>query len=169
MTRRPNLWKNQITAYTKNSAWEHKGEIKGKKLPHSIAISPGTVNIVSSDGEIVSRGTQVFIICGPAHIHIDLMKKIAPYVEKNAFVGTLYGQGGSDWMASHVFGPKLKSHNITVFGLQNIPSICKIRSYGESVTVIGPKNQLYCTTSRWIEFLGMPLHLHLIKQMKYAN
>lgn len=103
----------------------------------------GQLNIVASDGELVSIGTKVFIICGPAHIHLDLLRKIAPFVEKNAFVGTLYGQGGFDWMANHVLGSKIKSHNITLFGLQNIPSICKIRQYGESVNVIGPKNNLY--------------------------
>jgi len=30
LTRRPKEWKNQITAYTKGSAWESKGDITGK-------------------------------------------------------------------------------------------------------------------------------------------
>lgn len=30
LSTRPEVWKNEITAYTKSSAWEHKGEMKGK-------------------------------------------------------------------------------------------------------------------------------------------
>jgi len=36
---------------------------------------------------------------------------------------------------------------LTIFGLQNIPSICKIKNYGESVSVIGPKKILYAVAS----------------------
>ncbi len=102
----------------------------------------GKLDLVSDDPKEVCKGTNVFIICGPAHVHIPLLEKIAPYAEKNSFVGTCYGQGAFDWMAGYVFGKKLQEFNITIFGLQNVPSICKIQSYGESVRIIGPKKML---------------------------
>jgi len=98
---------------------------------------------VSKHPQEVSKNTKIFIVCGPAQIHIPILQKIAPFVEQNAFVGTIFGQGGFDMMANYVFGKKIKTHNITLFGLQNVPSICKINSYGKKISIIGPKKFLY--------------------------
>jgi hypothetical protein len=134
-TRRPKDWKSTITGNTKNSIWEHKGDIVGK------------LNLVSDDPKTVSKGSKIFLICGPAHIHQTLLEKVAPFIEKDTYVGTLYGQGGFDWMANYVLGKRVKKDNITLFGLQNIPAICKVRVYGESVNIIGPKKILYAAVS----------------------
>ena len=75
------------------------------------------------------------------------MKQIEPFVSPNSYVGTLYAQGGFDWMASSIFGKRLKDDNITLFGLYNIPWICKIFTYGERVRIIGPKEALYVAVS----------------------
>jgi hypothetical protein len=45
-------------------------------------------------------------------------------------------------MCRSVFGDRLKTENITYFGLYNIPWLCKIFKYGESVRIIGPKTKL---------------------------
>lgn len=134
LTRKPSQWKKTVTGLTnlKGSYWESRGSIIGK------------IDLVSDDAKEVCRGTNIYIICGPAHIHIPLLEKIAPYAEKDSYVGTCYGQGAFDWMAGYVFGKKLQENNITIFGLQNVPSICKIQTYGESVRIIGPKKMLYC-------------------------
>lgn len=97
---------------------------------------------MSKNPEEVAKNTKIFIVCGPAHIHIPILEKIAPYVEPNSFVGTIFGQGGFDMMANYVLGKKIKTHNITLFGLQNVPSICKINAYGKKISVIGPKQFL---------------------------
>lgn len=124
--------KKTITAQTKNSAWESKGNIVGN------------LNLVSSDPQEVCKGTKFFLICGPAHIHEEILKKIAPFIEKDSFVGTLYGQGSFAWTAYAILKNRLKKDNITIWALLNVPSICKTIVYGESVNVIGPKNMLYC-------------------------
>lgn len=103
----------------------------------------GNLNIVSKNAEEVSKNTKIFLVCGPAHIHIPLLEKIAPFVEQNCFVGTIFGQGGFDMMANYVLGKKIKTNNITLFGLQNVPSICKINAYGQKIHVIGPKEFLF--------------------------
>jgi len=82
------------------------------------------------------------LICGPAHIHEEILKKIAPFVEKDSFVGTLYGQGSFAWTAYAILKNRLQKDNITIWALLNVPSICKTIAYGESVNVIGPKNML---------------------------
>lgn len=50
-------------------------------------------------------------------------------------------------MCRHVFGDRLQTENITYFGLYNIPWLCKIKTYGESVRIIGPKTKLQVATS----------------------
>lgn len=50
-------------------------------------------------------------------------------------------------MANSIFGKRLKEENITIFGLYNIPWICKIVTYGEKVRIIGPKEALYVAVS----------------------
>lgn len=97
---------------------------------------------MSKDAQEVCKNTKLYIVCGPAHIHIPLLEKIAPFVEQNSFVGTVFGQGGFDMMANFVLGKKILTHNITLFGLQNVPSICKINTYGQKISVIGPKDFL---------------------------
>jgi len=56
----------------------------------------------------------------------------------------MFAQGGFDWMCKSVLGDRIENDNITIFGLLNIPWLCKIKNYGEIVRIIGPKTGLYC-------------------------
>lgn len=46
-------------------------------------------------------------------------------------------------MARSVLGDRIEKDNITVFGLLNIPFLCKLSEYGKSTRIIGPKSILY--------------------------
>lgn len=61
-------------------------------------------------------------------------------MKPGCIVGTLYAQGGFEWMCREVFKEGLSS--LVMFGLFNIPFICKSDEYGRSVRIIGPKDQL---------------------------
>jgi hypothetical protein len=54
LSRRPELWKPQIKAFTKSSSWEHRGDLIGK------------INKVSKDAKEVIPGSHIVIICSPA-------------------------------------------------------------------------------------------------------
>jgi ornithine cyclodeaminase/alanine dehydrogenase-like protein (mu-crystallin family) len=54
LTRRPEIWANEITAYTEKSAWEHKGVMKGK------------INKCSKEAKDIVPESQIIIICSPA-------------------------------------------------------------------------------------------------------
>lgn len=112
---------------TANSIWEHRGNLIGK------------INKCSNNPADFGKDVKLWIIGAPAHVHYDILKKIAPFVQKDAFVGTLFSQGGFHWMCRDVFGKRLVEENITCFGLFTIPWLCKIAKYGESVRIIGPK------------------------------
>ncbi|CAD8087854.1 unnamed protein product [Paramecium sonneborni] len=123
-TRKPQDWKQEIVGLT-----------KGRKI-----------NKVSNNPQDFP-GAKLWIIGGPAHVHHEILQKIAPFVTKDSFVGTLFAQGGFEWMCRSVFGDRIKTDNITYFGLYNIPWLCKIFKYGESVRIIGPKTKLQCAIS----------------------
>jgi len=85
-------------------------------------------------------GTKLFLICAPANAHPELLTAIAPFVEKGAWIGALYAQGGFDWAVKHCLGPKFPELGAT-FGLLNIPWICKITVYGKEARILGPKQK----------------------------
>lgn len=76
----------------------------------------GKIAKVSSDAKEVASEADIFLLGGPSHANPHLLKGIAPYVKKGAFVGALYGQGGFDWAARDAFGERYKE--ITIFALQ---------------------------------------------------
>jgi len=129
-TRRPDQWTNQIKVTTATSSWRHKGTFYGK------------LNKVSSDPAEVCKGTNIFIVCAPANAHPHLMKAIAPYAEQGCWVGALYAQGGFDWAAQWAFGANFNKVDV-IFGMQNIPWICKTTTYGREARILGPKQDLY--------------------------
>ena len=54
LSRRPEVWNEEIIAYTAKSAWENKGNMKGK------------INKCSKDAKDVIPGSQIILICSPA-------------------------------------------------------------------------------------------------------
>ena len=92
LTRRPGDWNTQIVAKTDVSPWKQQGDLVGK------------LNKVSDKPEDVVPGSQVLIIAGPACAHYEILKRCEPYVEKGAYVGTVFGQGGFDLQARSAFG-----------------------------------------------------------------
>ncbi len=133
LTRKPHLWNHSITAYTDKSSWKTKGTLVGK------------IQKVSSNPADVIPGSKIVLVAGPSHIHGAILKTVAPWVDENTWVGTVYGQGAFDLQARYAFGAgTLAKKNIGIFALQNVPFICKIVEYGRSINIIGPKDHLYC-------------------------
>jgi len=104
--------------------------------------------------KIYTIPTKIFtnnIISSVCYIFLNMfsphnLQKIAPYVKKGALVGALYSQGGFDWAAKHAIGAdRCKELDITIFGLQFIPWICRATVYGKEAKMIGPKKLLYVT------------------------
>merc|ERR1712166_581051 len=62
LSRRPEVWEEEITAYTKGCAWEAKGDLKGR------------INKVSSNPEDVIPGSNIVLIASPAHTKIGILE-----------------------------------------------------------------------------------------------
>lgn len=102
----------------------------------------GTLHLVSADPAVVCRGTKVFIISSPVNAQEEILRSIKPFVERNAIIGSVYGQGGFDLIAQSVFQDDIQAKNLTIFALFNIPSTCKTLVPGKEVVIIGPKKFL---------------------------
>jgi opine dehydrogenase len=79
LSRRPEVWEKEITAYTAKSAWEYKGVMKGK------------INTTSKNAIDVIPGSQIILICSPAQTKVEILQQIKPYLENGAYVGTIFG------------------------------------------------------------------------------
>ena len=127
LTRRPQIFKDR--------------RVKGIYEADKSSIE-GSLHLVSADPAVVCRGTKVFIISSPVNAQEQILRTIKPFVERNAIIGSVYGQGGFDLIAQSVFDGDIQTKNLTIFALFNIPSTCKTRVPGKEVIIIGPKKYL---------------------------
>lgn len=110
----------------------------------------GGIAVVSTAGTLVGRpqcishdpaatmpGSQLVLLSLPAFAHHRMLSEIAPYLDDGAWVGGLPARGGLDWCARSVLGNHGKS--AVIFGLQTLPWACRIRHYGQEVTILGTK------------------------------
>lgn len=95
LSRRPQVWNNTITAYTKGSDWEKFGNLRGE------------LNKVSDNAAEVVTDADLILICSPAHTKLEILKQIKPHVKKGAVIGTVFGQGAFDWQACGALGDDL--------------------------------------------------------------
>ncbi|KAF8820340.1 naD/naDP octopine/nopaline dehydrogenase, alpha-helical domain-containing protein [Cardiosporidium cionae] len=146
LTRRPKDWSQMITVYTEKSSWAYKGTITG------------TLYCVTDDPSLVISGSDIIFVAAPANAHYPILKKIACYLQPHVLLGTLFAQGGFDWAVLRALDGDL-SRVHAIFGIQNIPWLCRIREYGKSVEILGPKQSLWlasiplesaCSTARLV-------------------
>lgn len=128
LTRKPEAWSKTIILETKGSSWAEKGTIQGE------------IDTITDRADEVIPDADVVLIAAPANAHAPILQKISSHVSRGCVVGALYSQGGFDWVARKYLSnlPSLDG----IFGLQNIPWICKATEYGKTVQLIGPKKHL---------------------------
>jgi hypothetical protein len=135
LTTKPNLWSSSVTVTTATSTWKSRGAFVG------------AINKVSSDPADVIPGCDVIIVCAPAHVHGAIVKSIGPHLSPNTYVGTIFAQGGFDWIVRDALGSEHLHKAKAIFGLQNIPWICKLTTYGKEARILGPKERLKAVSS----------------------
>lgn len=131
LTRQPDKWGDHMVVSTAKSSWSNLGTLKGQ------------LNCVSSKPETVIPQAHVILIAAPANAHPDLLDRIEPFLSPGQMLGALFAQGGFDWAVKKSLGHKLDTCLDLLFGLQNIPWICKATTYGHAAKIIGPKQKLY--------------------------
>lgn len=131
-TSRPEKWKKTI-----NLEWQ---DPSGKVLGHY----SGDIKKASNNAKELFSEADYVVFCMPVHKYRVALHEIAPYLnkDKTVFLGTLYGQGGWNWMVDEIKN-KYKLDNIVTFAFGLIPWICRLIKYGEIGVTYGCKAANY--------------------------
>lgn len=118
LTRRPGDWASEIHA--------EYGDLE----------LIGRVAHASSDPAEVIPGADAILVALPSDAREEVLQRIAPYVSPGAWVGSLPGFGGFDWLARSILGESAR-----LFGTQRVPFVCHKLEYGRRVAVTGIRPQ----------------------------
>lgn len=140
-TRKPELWQNEITLEYVNPNGEFLKSITGSLVK------------ASHDKEEVITGAALIILCLPVYMYRTILEDIFPYIseDKKVFLGTIYGQGGFNWMVEDNM-KQYPNKDISYFAIGLIPWICRTKVYGLSATTYGAKKVNYIAMSNREDF-----------------
>ncbi len=128
LTSKPNKWSKEI---------ELQHVLPSKEI---VAKMYGTINKVSDNPKDVIPESDVVILCMPVNQYRNSLNNIAPFIDKDKkmFIGTVYGQGGFNWMVEEIID-KYSLLNKTIFAFGLIPWICRVKEYGKIGITYGCK------------------------------
>lgn len=128
MTRKPEKWSNSIKLDYMKPSGEH------------LASWTGEIEKASAEPKDVIPQADIIILCMPVSVYRETLHKIAPYIDnqKKVYVGTVYGQGGFNWMTDEIVD-KFNLKQLVTFAIGLIPWICRTKKYGHEGIVYGAK------------------------------
>lgn len=108
----------------------------------------GEIQKASDNPEDLFPQADYIMFCMPVHKYRVALREIAPFLnrEKPVFLGTVYGQGGWNWMVDEIkeiYGLT----NIITFAFGLIPWIARIIEYGHKGVTYGCKASNYAAVS----------------------
>ena len=118
LTQRPQMWGNEIAVDTPD----------GK-------LYRGRLNVVSDSPEEVLRDASVVLLCLPGYAIKGELEKIAPYLSKSTFVGSVFSSTGFFFEALKILGD-----DVPIWGFQRVPFIARTEQYGHSAHLLGYKS-----------------------------
>jgi opine dehydrogenase len=132
LCRRPAEFSKNVIGTTDRTIWKYKGQLSAE------------IQRVSDDPADVIPGSKMVIICSPINIIPEFLQRIKEHLDPETIVGTVFGSGAFDLQAFYYLGDLIKKFDLTIFGLQFVPFLCKTTEYGKSVEIYGPKSYLCC-------------------------
>ena len=134
-TSRPEKWSKTIELEWHDPSGKVLGEYSGE------------IKLASNDPKVLFPEADYVVFCMPVHKYRVALQEIAPFLnkEKTVFVGTVYGQGGFNWMVDEI-RKQYGLENIVTFAFGLIPWICRLIEYGKKGVTYGPKAVNYAAT-----------------------
>ncbi|OEH73971.1 tauropine dehydrogenase [Cyclospora cayetanensis] len=128
--------------------WTRNVKVRANPLCRWASMEPYEANIkvITDDPAVAVSSASLVMLAAPAHVHLDLLKKVKPYLKPGCILGTLFAQGGFDWAVESALGTT-QCQLSAVFGLQHVPWLARWEEYGKSVEIIGPKEFLCMAVS----------------------
>ena len=128
----------------------------------------GEVDGISSDANAILDGAGVAFLCMPVHQYPNALDSLMPALSrnKNCIVGSIYGQGGVDWMVNDVCR-KAGIDTVRHFAIGLLPWIARTKIYGKRGISYGPKlrNGIACSDDSTYEFLQE----NLLPDLSYSH
>lgn len=107
-------------------------------------IHKGKITDATSDAKKAFENADVIFVTMPAFCMEDVANKIVPYVRSGTKIGIIPGAGGGEC----AFKTCIEKGCI-IFGLQRVPSVARLKSYGKIVCATGYRKQLYVAALPW--------------------
>lgn len=135
-TSRPEKWAKQIFLEWRNP----KGEV--------MASFTGPLVGASNNPAELFPDADYLVFCMPVHQYRLVLHEIAPYLSKtkNVIVGTIYGQGGWNWMVDEI-RKKFHLSNLVAFSFGLIPWVSRLVEYGHKGLTYGCMTSNYAAVS----------------------
>ncbi|EDQ92825.1 uncharacterized protein MONBRDRAFT_30783 [Monosiga brevicollis MX1] len=102
----------------------------------------GQPKVITADPKTAIEGADLILLIVPAFAHEPILKQIAPFLKKGAFVGAIPGPGAFDLIAINVLGDLIKERDITLFAGTSLPWACRFDEYGCKASLLGEKKRV---------------------------
>jgi len=93
---------------------------------------------ISDDPAEILPGATFIIMTMPIFAQEPTLKIIAPYIEEGACLGAIPGGAAFDALIYETLGMS-KAKQCDIFGTRTLPWACRITEYGNSVSILGTK------------------------------
>lgn len=134
---------------SKPQEWSHTVKLEYQSVCGEVlrCFSGDLVKASSDPSEIIPQADYV-VLCMPVHKYRVALHEIAPFLDKDKTVciGTLYGQGGFNWMVDEI-KKEYGLTNIVTFAFGLLPWICRTIEYGKKGVNYGCKAVNYAAVS----------------------
>ena len=130
LTSRPNEWSYSIELEYQNT----EGEI--------LEVFKGEIKTITNYPKDCIPDADYIVLCMPVHKYREALHRIASYINpsKQVVIGTVYGQGGFNWMIKEI-QHEYRLSKLIYFAFGLIPWVCRTKEYGHIGITYGVKTR----------------------------
>ncbi len=126
---------HEVTVYTSTpERWQK--EISVYNAEDKLLLT-GTLSRVTDSMEMAVKDADYIWVVMPAQLFTGLASKMLPYVHKGQKIGFVPGSGGAEFAFREI-----AAKGCTLFGLQRVHSIARLKEYGKATYQLGRKSSL---------------------------
>lgn len=125
--------------------WSHQIDLEWHNPQGKVMASfSGTLLKASHNPADLFPEADYVVFCMPVHQYRIALHTIAPFLnrDKTVFIGTLYGQGGWNWMVDEIRN-EFKMDNLVAFSFGLIPWVSRLVEYGHKGITYGCMSSNY--------------------------
>lgn len=98
--------------------------------------------LITNDPQAALKDADVVLLSAPSFAHAGYFDLYSKYVPSGSVVAVLPGRAGIDLEFNSILGERAKDMSLINFA--TLPWACRIKSYGDTVEVLGTKDEVVC-------------------------